>query len=79
MSHVEFEVSASEDVISRWKEQGALADVLVVVPLRKGCETYLRDDASDEARVVVYVSCNPNIIENDLRVLENSRYRMRRL
>lgn len=76
MTHVEFEVGASEDVIPRWKEQGVEADVIVVDPPRKGCDPRLLETILEmKPERVVYVSCNPSTLARDLRLLEDGGYR----
>lgn len=76
MSHVQFEVGASEDVIPRWKEQGIEADVIVVDPPRKGCDAKLLETIVEmKPKRVVYVSCNPATLARDLRVLEDGGYK----
>lgn len=76
MSHVEFEVGASEDVIPAWKEKGIEADVIVVDPPRKGCDPRLLETILEmKPERVVYVSCNPSTLARDLRILEDGGYR----
>ncbi|MGN7360503.1 23S rRNA (uracil(1939)-C(5))-methyltransferase RlmD [Paenibacillus sp. SAF-054] len=76
MHNVTFEVGASEDVIPAWKEQGILADVIVVDPPRKGCDPRLLETILEmKPERVVYVSCNPSTLARDLRVLEDGGYR----
>ncbi|MEC0370079.1 23S rRNA (uracil(1939)-C(5))-methyltransferase RlmD [Paenibacillus chibensis] len=76
MHNVTFEVGASEDVIPAWKEQGTLADVIVVDPPRKGCDPKLLETILEmKPERVVYVSCNPSTLARDLRVLEDGGYR----
>jgi 23S rRNA (uracil1939-C5)-methyltransferase len=77
MSHVQFEVGASEDVIPRWKEQGVEADVIVVDPPRKGCDAKLLETILEmKPERVVYVSCNPATLARDLHVLEDGGYKV---
>lgn len=77
MSHVQFEVGASEDVIPRWKEQGVEADVIVVDPPRKGCDAKLLETILEmKPERVVYVSCNPATLARDLCVLEDGGYKV---
>ncbi|MEK3662632.1 23S rRNA (uracil(1939)-C(5))-methyltransferase RlmD [Paenibacillus sp. FSL F4-0236] len=76
MDNVVFEVGASEDVIPNWKEKGITADVIVVDPPRKGCDSRLLETIlAMKPERVVYVSCNPSTLARDLRVLEDGGYK----
>ncbi|WP_051587971.1 23S rRNA (uracil(1939)-C(5))-methyltransferase RlmD [Paenibacillus darwinianus] len=76
IGNAEFAVGLSEDVIPRWREEGIVADVVVVDPPRKGCDQALLDTiVMMQPKRVVYVSCNPSTLARDLQVLEAGGYR----
>ncbi len=76
IGNAEFAVGLSEEVIPRWREEGVVADVVVVDPPRKGCDEALLDTiVRMQPKRVVYVSCNPSTLARDLAVLEASGYR----
>ncbi len=76
MTNVEFEVGKSEEIIPAWHQQGINADVIVVDPPRKGCDTELLDTIIKmKPKRVVYVSCNPGTLARDLRILEDGGYK----
>ncbi|HOJ09343.1 MAG TPA: 23S rRNA (uracil(1939)-C(5))-methyltransferase RlmD [Clostridiales bacterium] len=64
-----------EKVIPELYGQGVRADVVVVDPPRKGCETSLLDTIADMGpERIVYVSCNPATLARDLMYLEGKGY-----
>lgn len=76
IENAEFAVGLSEDIIPRWREEGIVADVVVVDPPRKGCDQALLDTiVKMQPKRVVYVSCNPSTLARDLQVLEAGGYR----
>ncbi len=76
IGNAEFAVGLSEEVIPRWREEGVVADVVVVDPPRKGCdEALLEAIVKMQPERVVYVSCNPSTLARDLAVLEAGGYR----
>ena len=78
--NTEFLLGRSEDILPRLKAEGALADVIVVDPPRKGCEESLLQTISDMApERVVYVSCNPSTLARDARILCDADYKLRKV
>ncbi|WP_028558846.1 23S rRNA (uracil(1939)-C(5))-methyltransferase RlmD [Paenibacillus pinihumi] len=76
ITNAEFEAGPAEVVIPRWREEGIVADVIVVDPPRKGCDPALLDTILKmKPERVVYVSCNPSTLARDLRVLEDGGYK----
>jgi 23S rRNA (uracil1939-C5)-methyltransferase len=76
ISNVDFAVGKAEELIPAWREQGIVADVIVVDPPRKGCDAaLLATIAAMRPKRVVYVSCNPATLARDLAILEDGGYR----
>ncbi|MFD0960163.1 23S rRNA (uracil(1939)-C(5))-methyltransferase RlmD [Paenibacillus chungangensis] len=76
MDNATFETGPAEVVIPRWRQEGVEADVIVVDPPRKGCDSALLDTIlAMRPERVVYVSCNPSTLARDLRILEDGGYR----
>lgn len=71
MDNADFAVGAAEDVIPRlYEEKGITADVVVVDPPRKGCDSVLLDTiAAISPKKVVYVSCDSATLARDLAYL----------
>lgn len=71
MNKADFAVGAAEDVIPRlYEEKGITADVVVVDPPRKGCDSVLLDTiAAISPKKVVYVSCDSATLARDLAYL----------
>lgn len=73
IQNVHFEVGRAEEVIPAWKQQGVVADVIVVDPPRKGCDPALIETMiAMQPQRIVYVSCNPATLARDLQLLEQS-------
>jgi 23S rRNA (uracil1939-C5)-methyltransferase len=76
IDNVEFTVGLAEEVLPAWKAQGIRADVIVVDPPRKGCDSALLDTIiAMRPERVVYVSCNPSTLARDLLILEDGGFR----
>lgn len=71
MNNADFAVGAAEDVIPRlYEEKGITADVVVVDPPRKGCDSVLLDTiAAISPKKVIYVSCDSATLARDLAYL----------
>jgi 23S rRNA (uracil1939-C5)-methyltransferase len=77
IKNVEFAVGEAEQVIPAWAAQGIIADVVVVDPPRKGCDSALLTTmVAMQPRRIVYVSCNPATLARDVRVLVEGGYRL---
>lgn len=75
VNNVEFITGKSEVVIPELISKGIKADVVVVDPPRKGCDTGLLKAIADMTpRTVVYVSCDPATLARDLAVLRELGY-----
>lgn len=76
IKNVTFAVGAAEEVIPKWQAEGIRADVIVVDPPRKGCDTQLLECIIQmKPKRIVYVSCNPSTLARDLRILEDGGFK----
>lgn len=76
ITNVEFKVGKAEEIIPNWYSRGIKADVMVVDPPRKGCDSALLETILEmKPNRVVYVSCNPGTLARDLQILENGGYK----
>ena len=77
LDNVEFFVGAAEEILPRKYEEdpSMKADVIVVDPPRKGCDTRLLETLVKLApERIVYVSCDPATLSRDVKYLEQSGY-----
>lgn len=66
----EFVVGKAEEVLPKLYEEGYKADVVVVDPPRKGCESELLKAVLELGpEKIVYVSCKPSTLARDLKIL----------
>ncbi|WP_309121589.1 23S rRNA (uracil(1939)-C(5))-methyltransferase RlmD [Paenibacillus sp.] len=76
IDNADFAVGRAEVVLPAWREQGIDADVIVVDPPRKGCDSALLDTlVAMRPERIVYVSCNPATLARDLAALEAGGFR----
>ncbi|WP_240666703.1 23S rRNA (uracil(1939)-C(5))-methyltransferase RlmD [Longirhabdus pacifica] len=77
IDNVVFETGKAEEVIPAWKQNGVMADVIVVDPPRKGCDKTLLDTIIEMTpKRVVYVSCNPSTLARDVHILTEGGYKV---
>ncbi|MDK2901953.1 MAG: rRNA (uracil1939-C5)-methyltransferase, partial [Thermosediminibacterales bacterium] len=76
ITNVEFIAGPVEDIIPELHKKGIKADVIVLDPPRKGCDTALLSTVIEmrPARIV-YVSCNPATLARDLNILDRGGFR----
>ena len=81
LTNVEFFEGRAEEVLPRmYAENRIAADVVVVDPPRKGCDTACLDTIVKMApRRVVYVSCDSATLARDLRYLCENGYELRKV
>jgi 23S rRNA (uracil1939-C5)-methyltransferase len=80
ITNMEFVEAKVENYAPKLLSQGIRADVVVVDPPRKGLHADgLRALVQLNAKRIVYVSCNPATLARDLRMLEDSGYKTKRV
>ena len=90
ISNTSFYCGAAEDVVtdmvakrrtpSKEGTNGALADVVVVDPPRKGCDAKLLDTiVAMNPEKIVYVSCDPATLARDVKVLGEKGYEVKKV
>ena len=90
ISNTSFYCGAAEDVVtdmvakrrtpSKEDQNGALADVVVVDPPRKGCDAKLLDTiVTMNPKKIVYVSCDPATLARDVKALGEKGYEVKKV
>ena len=75
INNVEFHCGNAEEVFPELYSKGIKADVVVVDPPRKGCDTSVLDTIIKmQPEKVVYVSCNPSTLARDLKYLSQNGF-----
>ena len=78
LDNAEFYVGKSEEIAPELAEQGAVPDVIVVDPPRKGCDEALLDTiVKMQPERVVYVSCDSATLARDLKYLAARGYEVK--
>ena len=81
IKNAEFFVGKAEEVLpEKYEKEGIFADVIVVDPPRKGCDSdCLETMLKMQPERIVYVSCDSATLARDLRVLCDGGYEVRRV
>jgi len=75
IANTRFYCGEAEEVVPKLYEDGIKADVVVVDPPRKGCDTKLLETmVKMQPKRIVYVSCNPSTLARDLKHLAANGY-----
>ena len=78
ITNVEFHAGAAERILPELVALGQSADAVILDPPRSGCdEDVLKAIAKSGAKRVVYVSCNPETLARDVKILSGSGYELR--
>lgn len=81
IKNAEFFVGKAEEVLpEKYEKEGIFADVIVVDPPRKGCDSAcLETMLKMQPKRIVYVSCDSATLARDLKVLCDGGYEVRRV
>ena len=81
ITNAEFYVGKAEEVLpEQYEKNGIYADVIVVDPPRKGCDTaVLETMVKMVPKRIVYVSCDSATLARDLKYLRENGYEVRRV
>lgn len=75
ISNSEYYCGKAEVLVPKLVAKGEKADVVILDPPRKGCETELLDAVvSVKPKRIVYISCKPSTLARDLKYLEEKGY-----
>lgn len=76
IENTEFYTGKAEEIIEKLYEQEGQADVIVLDPPRKGCQSKVLDTIIQrKPERIVYVSCNPSTLARDLNYLESGGFK----
>jgi 23S rRNA (uracil1939-C5)-methyltransferase len=80
IENVTFAVGEAEKIMPWWQAQGIRADVIVVDPPRKGCDSRLIETMLQmKPERIVYVSCNPSTLARDVKLLGEGGYKLEKV
>lgn len=75
ITNCKFITAKTEDWLPKWLAQKNTADLIIVDPPRKGCDTAVLD-AIIQSKIakVIYISCNPSTLARDVKYLTQFGY-----
>ena len=81
IGNAEFFVGKAEEVLpQKYEEEGIFADIIVVDPPRKGCDSAcLETMLKMQPGKIVYVSCDSATLARDLKILCEGGYEMKKV
>jgi len=78
INNVDFYSGESEIILPMLFKQNIMADVIILDPPRKGCEKQVLDTIIEMSPArIVYVSCNPQTLSRDIKILESGGYELK--
>lgn len=79
--NAEFFVGKAEEILPRkYQEEQISADVIVVDPPRKGCDSAVLETMLQiRPKRIVYISCDPATLARDLKILCQGRYKLQKV
>ena len=79
--NAEFFVGKAEEVLpQKYEEEGIFADIIVVDPPRKGCDSAcLETMLKMQPKRIVYVSCDSATLARDLKILCDGGYKLKKV
>ncbi len=78
ISNASFYAGSAESIVPKlYQEEGITADIIVIDPPRKGCDTMLLDTIIKmKPKGIVYVSCDPATLARDIKILGQHGYKI---
>ncbi len=68
-----YEVGKAEEIIKKWQKEKIEADIIIVDPPRKGCDSSLLNTIKEmNIPRMIYVSCDPATLARDLKNLSDT-------
>ncbi len=80
ITNAEYFCGAAESIASELLKKGYKADVIILDPPRKGCDSKLLDTVAKlKPKRIVYISCKPSTLARDLKYLDEKGYKTKEI